>query len=353
MKYKYASLLLPLLIGLLIMGCEQDGPDIDVESAIPVSVQNVVAGPISEYVFATGTVLATQDAQLRAEQAGYYHLNKNPRSDNVFAMGDRVMAGDVIVSFRNQELENQVMVDSKKLNFEISQREFDKQKNLYDKGGVTLRELTDAEQAFIDSRYSYNNAQLQLDKLKVKAPFEGVLVDLDYYTPDQWVEAGSEVGEVMNYRRLICEVTLPGSEMGNVKVGQPVMVSNYTNPEDTLAGSITQVSPALDPTSRTFKASVLIGNDSLTLRPGMFVKLDIVSDHKDSAIVIPQEVIREERGNKRVFVVDKGIAVERKVEIGITNPEQVEVLSGLDPGDRLVIKGFETLRNRSKVKVLD
>jgi membrane fusion protein (multidrug efflux system) len=342
-----------LLFAFLLAGCSQEGPDIDVESAIPVSVTTVEPGPISEYVFATGTVEATQEAQLRAEQAGYYHLNKNPRTGQPFAMGDAVKEGDVIVTFSNRELENQIAVDSKKLNFEISQREYEKQKDLYDKGGVTLRELTDAERTFIDARYAYNNAVLQLDKLKVKAPFDGILADLEYYSPDQYVDANSSIGSVMNYRRLYCDITLPGSEMSSVAVDQPVRVSNYTTPEDTLDGSVSQSSPTLDPTSRTFKARVLIQNDSLLLRPGMFVKLDIVVDHKDSAIVIPQDVIREERGSKRVFVVDQGLAIERKIDVGISNPREVEVQSGLEAGDRLVTKGFETLRHRSKVKVLN
>ena len=100
-----------------------------------------------------------------------------------------------------------------------------------------------------------------------------------------------------------------------------------------------------------FKAVLTIDNDSLAIRPGMFVKIDIVVAAKDSALVIPKEVILDRGDSKAVFVVEKGIALERHLETGLSNREQIEVLSGLELEDRLVVEGFETLRNQSKVKL--
>jgi RND family efflux transporter MFP subunit len=350
---KRTPLVLVLALPCLLCSCEEDGPEIDIESAIPVSVETVESKPIREYVFATGSVSAAEDIRLSTEQAGHYRLQTNPRSGQPFEMGDAVQRGEVIVILENAELENQVMIDSKRLNHEISEREFNKQKSLYEKGGVTFRELTDAERAAIDARYAYENAIIQLEKLKVKAPLDGVLVDLDYHTAGEWLPAGTPVARVMDYSRLYCELALPGSEMERVSDGQTALVTNYVNPLDTLKGRITQVSPALDPTSRMFQAAVIIDNDSLVLHPGMFVKVDLVVAEKDSAVVIPQEVVVASGSDRRAFVVEKGIAVERKLEIGLANPLEVEVLSGLEPGERLVVKGFETVRHRARVKVLD
>jgi RND family efflux transporter MFP subunit len=140
--------------------------------------------------------------------------------------------------------------------------------------------------------------------------------------------------------------------MGRIEVGQTAQVLNYAYPEDTLTGVVTQVSPALDPASRTFKINVKVENDSLILRPGMFVKIDIVVHEKAEAVVIPKEVILERRGARIAFVVEKGVALERKIDIGLSNRTEVEVVSGLDAGERLVVRGFETLRDRSKIKVI-
>lgn len=351
MKRNQYSVILVLMIA-LFMGCEEEGPDIDIESAIPVGVETLTLKPIKEFVFATGTVYATEDADLKTEQGGYYKLNINPRTGKPFAMGDAVNKGHVIVSLDSPEFVNSVQFDSKKINFDVSKREYEKQQNLYEKGGVTLRELSDAEQAFINARYAYNNAILQLEKLKFVAPFNGILVDLEYYSSGHKVEAGSDIAQIMDYSKLYSEVSLPGKEMERVEVDQIVQVFNYSYPEDTLSGVVTQVSPALDPESRTFKINILIVNDSLILRPGMFVKIDIVVAEKSEAIVIPKEIILDKRDGKTVFVVQKGVALSRKIDIGLSNQAEVEVLSGLEAEERLVVRGFETLRHRSKIKVI-
>jgi RND family efflux transporter MFP subunit len=349
-KRQLSLFVLPALL-LLVSGCEDEGPDIDVESSIPVRVEQVSAKAIEEYALATGTVHAAHEARLLAQQSGYYRLQINPRTGESYAMGDRVYQGESIVILANPEFENEVSIESKKLNFEISEREFTKQQNLYEKGGITLRELTDAERTFINARYSYDNAKLQLLKLRTMAPFDGIIVDLPYYTPREFVGAGSLLAQVMDYSRLHAEVTLPGKEMSRVERGQRALVSGYAEEADTLIGTVTQVSPALDPESRMFKLSLAIDNDSLRFKPGMFVKVHIVVAAKDSTLVIPKDVILERRGAKTVFVVDKGIAVERRLETGLANRREIEVLSGLQEDDRLVVEGFETLRHRAKVKI--
>lgn len=344
-------LVLPALLSMAGCGSDDEGPNIDLESSIPVRVEGVERKAIKEFAFATGTVLAVNSADLKAQQAGYYRLQTNPRTGRPFAMGDAVVAGDTIIALFNPEYENQVAYDSKKLNFDISQREFEKQQALYKKGGVTLRELTDAERAFIDARYSFENATLQLLKLRIIAPFNGSLTDLPFYGPDQSVEAGQSLAAVMNERQLYAEVTLPGKEMGRVKKGQTALITNYANPDDTAYGDVTQVSPALDPDSRMFKTTLEIDNEQMLLRPGMFVKIDIIVRERDSALVIPKDILLDRYGAKTVFVVEAGRAVERRLETGLENRLEIEVLSGLEADDRLVVEGFETLRNRSKVKV--
>ncbi len=339
-------------MALLLAGCGDDGPDVDVESAIPVRVEQVTSQPMRAYAFATGTVLASNDATLTALQSGYYRLQTNPRTGKPFAMGDRVQQGEAIVVFLNPEFEYSVAFDSKKLNFEVSEREFEKQKSIFDKGGITLRELTDAERTAIDARYAFENASIQLAKLKTTAPFAGFIVDLPYYSRNQLVDAGALIAQVMDYSKLHADITLPGSEITQVKPNQEALITNYNNPNDTLIGKVTQVSPALDPDSRMFKVALEIDNDSLLLRAGMFVKIDIIVEEKDSTLVIPKDVILDNRGNKQVFVVQKGIAVERTLETGLSNRTDIEVISGLEEKDQLVVEGFETLRNRSRVKVV-
>jgi len=84
----------------------------------------------------------------------------------------------------------------------------------------------------------------------------------------------------------------------------------------------------------------------------MFAKGEIIVASLDSAIVIPKDIILSKQRGNTVFVINKGLAQERIISFGLENPEEVQIISGLEKNDRLVIKGFETLRNRSKVKVV-
>ncbi|MBT6145454.1 MAG: efflux RND transporter periplasmic adaptor subunit [Gemmatimonadetes bacterium] len=341
-----------MLAAALLLSCSEEGPRIDVESSVPVRVEAVARHPIAEYVTATSTVQAQREAQLRSLQAGRYERQTNPRTGAAFAMGDQVDAGALLALLVNPELVNQVSMESKKLSFTSAQREFDKQQGLLEKGGITVRELAAAERSFVDARYALENAELQLAKLEVRVPFAGRLVDLTHYSDNALLEAGAPVGVVMDYDELYAEVSLPGKQIDRIAPQQLALVTHYGDAvTDTLQGRIDQVSPVMDRESRMFKVVMTISNDSLAIRPGMFVKVDIVVAAKDSTLVIPKEVILDRGDSKVVFVVEKGIALERRLETGLSNREQIEVLSGLEVGDRLVVEGFETLRNQSKVKL--
>lgn len=342
-----------LLLGLLIlMSCGNPNTGSDTEIAVPVTVEEIKLKPIEEFQTTTGSANAMKDASLKSETSGFYRLATNPQTRRPFALGDFVKKDQTIIFLDNPELENNTKIESQKLNLEISKQEFEKQQSLYEKGGVTLRELKNAEKTFMDAEYNYDNAKIQLAKLKITAPFDGIIVDLPYYTPGTKVDASQKMVQVMDYRKLYMDVNLPGKELGRIKIDQPVRVMNYTLPDDTLKGKITQVSPALDPDTRSFKASINIDNPDWLLRPGMFVKAEIIVAGKDSAIVIPKDIILDKRQGKTVFVVEKGAALERTISIGLQNPEFVEVSEGLKKDERLVVKGFETLRNRSKVKII-
>lgn len=342
-----------LLMGiLLLVGCGGQDSDLETEITIPVSVEEVKKKAIEEFIVATGTVFSMQESILRSEISGYYRLLTSPKTKRPFALGDFVDKGQEIIHLEDEEFENNIKLESQRLNLDISKNEFEKQQSLYEKGGVTFRELKNAELAYVNAKYSYENALIQLSKMKITSPFYGVIVGLPYYTQGTRVASNQEMVKIMNYGMLYMEVNLPGKELERVKVGQAVRVMNYTLPEDTLTGSISQVSPAIDAESRTFKASLIIDNPDWLMRPGMFVKTELVVAREDSALVIPKNVILSKQRGKTVFVVQRGAAQERVISTGLENPKEVQVTSGLQDNERLVVKGFETLRNRSKVKII-
>jgi RND family efflux transporter MFP subunit len=156
----------------------------------------------------------------------------------------------------------------------------------------------------------------------------------------------------MDYSKLMMDVNLPEKFLNTIKIGQEVSITNYTIPNDTLKAQINELSPVVSTETRTFKGKMLINNAEMKLRPGMFVKADIEIARKDTAIVIPKDIIVAGSRGKTVYIVDKGAAQRRTISTGLENETSVEVTEGLKVNDRLVIKGYETLRDHSKVKII-
>ncbi len=350
---KNSRLLLLLGIVAMAMSCNNQTSSSDTELAVPVSVENVKLQSINQYINATGTAKATFETTLNAEIAGQYHVMKNPQTGRPFKLGDRVKEGQVIIRLEDDEYENGIAINAAKLNLEISEQEYEKQKSLYDKGGVTLYELRNSEVSKTNAQYSYESAQIKMAKMNIVAPFSGIIVDLPYYTGGTRVASGTEMVSMMGYDKMYLEINLPEKNISEVELGQEAIVTNYTIAEDTLQGHITELSPAISTETRTFKGVIQVDNPKLKLRPGMFVKADIITAHKDSTIVIPKNIIMTGNRGKYVFVVGRNSTAEdRWITTGIQNQENVEVIEGLSKNDRLIIKGFETLRDRSKVKVI-
>lgn len=342
-----------LLLGAtLFASCDDKKADLNKDIAIQVSVKEIAPKSIEKYISTTGTVEPIKTVSLKSEVAGKYLLQTNPRTGRKFQLGDYVKEGTVVIQLEDKEYENNIKIKSLELRLEISKQTFEKQQSLYKKGGVTLSELKNAEIELINAKYSYEDAIFRLEKLKVKAPFSGTITNLNYYTQNTRIEAASPVLSMMDYSKLHMEINLAEKNISMIKTGQPVNIVNYTIPGDTLNGVLAQLSPAIDAETRSFKAVIDINNSKLLLRPGMFAKGEIVVAKADSALVIPKNVILNKQKGNVVFVVHKGLAEERVIEFGLENPDEVQIVSGLEKKDRLVVKGFETLRNRSKIKIV-
>mgnify|MGYP000906050465 CR=1 FL=1 len=342
-----------LILAGALVSCNNNFQQVQTDIAAPVSVSEIKKGTIHQLVNTTGTVFARAEVQLSSEMAGRYSLQVNPSTGKLYKMGDRVKKGQVIARFEDQEFVNGLGLDAKKLNLEIVKQTQEKQASLYEKGGVTLSELRNAEVSLTNAQLSYDNALLQAQRMEVKATIDGVITDLPYYTQGARVNQNSLVVAIMDYSKMYMEINLPESVISTIKVGQDARVTHYTLPEDTLSGVIDELSPAISAETRTFKGRLVIANPDLLLRPGMFVKSDIVVATASEVVLIPKEVISTTRNRKSVYVVENNTAIQKRITTGLEDELNVEVLTGLNAGESLVTRGFESLREGAKVKVIN
>jgi len=337
---------------LILSACRNQDQNLKADIEIPVSVESLKLKSIEEFINTTGTAFPKGEILLKSKITASYYLEKNPETGRLWQLGNRIKAGSLIARLEDKEYVNSIKMETNQLNMELTESELKKEESLYEKGGVTLKELKTAGINYENAKTTVESSKLQLEKTRVVAPIDGVIVDLPYYTQSTQVETGSTIAKIMDYQTMYMDVQLPEKYISIIKPGQLVKLTNYTIAEDTLIGNITQLSPAINPDTRTFKGNITVNNPKLLLRPGMFVKADIITSRRDSVVVIPKTIILSRQRGKTVFVYDRGVVAERIIETGLENTTEAEVTKGLAKDERLITSGFETLSNKAKVKII-
>jgi len=341
-----------ILWAAFLYSCNTSRPNYSTDTTTPVWLGDVQKRTIREITTTTGTAKASEMVEVKSEDLGKYLLQQNPKTGKPYKLGDMVEKGTVIVRLENPTAVNNISIETKKMDVTIAENEWKGQQRVFALGGATEKEVMNAERNFISAKIALEEAQKNLDKLAIKAPFKGVITKLPYYTPNIEVSAGQVMFELMDYSNMYMEIELPENVIDKINIGQKVFITNYNIKSDTLTGKVSQLSPAVNETTRTFSGFITIENPALKLRPGMFAKGDIITLQRDSVLAIPKDIVSSYRRSSLVYTVERNVAVEKILTLGISDDHYVEVVNGLSEGDKIVIRGHNYLRSRSAVKVM-
>ncbi len=336
---------------LLFWACDENENRSAADLTIPVSTMKVTRQTIASSISATGTLKAKYEQALIAEIEGVLHIS--PAILRKYKNAETVHAGEIIAILENPEHVLLTRVESKKMAMQDAEREWTKQKALYVEGGVTEKELNLAKRAAFDARLNYESAVLNQQKLQLRAHGAGVIANLGTTFVNTRIKPGFKVCTISNYSKCTLEVNLPNSDQGQIKTDSRVEISNYSLEDEIFSGRVASIDPIISPQTRTFKVIIEVENRDLLLRPGMFVKADIITEEKKNALVVPKYAVLTRNNQQLVFIVN-GISASRiMVSAGIETRDLIEITGGLAEGDRLVVKGHETLRDKSKVRVIE
>jgi len=170
--------------------------------------------------------------------------------------------------------------------------------------------------------------------------------------PDPGPGMGTAILRIVNMDQVKVVVNVIEKDFAKVKLNQKATVSVHAYPDEIFSGKITLISPTISPTTRTASVEITIPNKNHRLKPGMFGQVDIIIREKDDAILIPTYAVLEHSEVNRVFIVAKGKASSEVVQLGADQGELVEVVSGVDVGDSLVVAGHHKISSGEAVRVL-
>lgn len=196
----------------------------------------------------------------------------------------------------------------------------------------------------------YLGAEAQLSYTEIHSPIDGVVTDRPLY-PGEMASTSAPLITVMNLSSIIARAHIPQSDALLLRNGDKVTI---TVPGlEAVSGTVTLVSPALDPNSTTVEIWVQAKNADQQLRPGTTVQIAITAQTVHDALVIPASALLNASENKgQVMVIDgQGKAQSRDVETGIQGQEGIQIVSGLKPGEQVVTVGAYGLPDKTKVKI--
>lgn len=196
-----------------------------------------------------------------------------------------------------------------------------------------------------------DRAQRQLDDRVVRAPFTGVL-GISSTDLGARVDSDSVLTSLDDLSAVEIEFRLPETLYGQIKEGQSITASAAAFPGREFVGQVIAVDSRIDQTSRAFKVRALLPNDHRELPAGMFMRLSLAMGERE-AVVVTEEAILVQGSNAFLFVVENGKAKQRRVSIGTRRDAMVEVLSGVTAGEAVISRGLQSLRDGSRVEVLN
>jgi multidrug efflux pump subunit AcrA (membrane-fusion protein) len=198
----------------------------------------------------------------------------------------------------------------------------------------------------------YDSAQAQVSYSQVRSPITGVVTDRPVY-PGEMANAGAPLVTVMDVSKVVARVNLAQDQAREIKVGAEATITPNDGSE-AINGKVTIVSPAADTNSTTVQVWVQVENAEGKLRAGQAVKVAIVAATIDGATVVPAAaVLPNAEGETIVLVVDdKNVAHEKVVQVGIREPQIVQIIAGVQPGDRVITQGGLGLEDKAKVRIM-
>ena len=330
------------------------GPD---QAPIPVAVESARSGSIASFYNATSTLEAEKEARILARATGTVATLEAEE-------GDFVQEGEPLLTIGNEEYRyrlQQAEAASNNLRARFQRFEAMMAEQL-----TTEEEFQAARSDLATAEAEEGMARLNLSYTTVRAPFTGRvtarLVDLG-----QNLSVGTEVMVMADFDPLLARVHVPSREFNKLQQNQSVdlvLDSSGTH----LVGRIMLISPVIDPNSGTIKITVEVPEYPAATRPGDFAEVRIVTEMREGVLLVPRTAVITDKGETVVFVALDGgdtgkveadqrpsgpRAERRVVTTGFTDDDNTEIVTGLAPGELVVVKGQRSLKHGSPLKILE
>jgi membrane fusion protein (multidrug efflux system) len=296
---------------------------------------------------AVGTFVAVAGAELTVEVAGTVTTIH-------FENGQPVSRGQVLVSLDIET--DQADLERLEAAAELAALEQRRLERLHLQQSVSEADLERARSESAQAQASVRAQQARIRQKTVRSPTDGI-AGIRRVNVGQYVQPGQQVVTVGAADPLYLNFSLPERRLAQVVPGQTLAVTTDVWADQLFEGEITAIEPRVNESTRTFEVQATIANPERLLRSGMFGRVHLETGAARSVLVIPQTAVQFNPYGNAVFVIhengDTRIVQQRLVRTGQTRGDLIEVVEGLEPGDRIATSGLLKLRNDATVTIID
>ncbi len=314
----------------------------DAKTPIPVEVASVSEGSVSVYISSTANLVAENEVKVLSEVEGRVLTLRVEE-------GDWVKHGQVLATLVRDDEE--IEFKKAQLKETNARAAFDRAKELVDRELISREEFDKLTIDYQIARQEMAEAEWALKKATIVAPFTG-RITARMTQLGQHVRPGDELFQVTDFDPLIARIYLPERDVLGLEEGRQVQIRLDAADEVSFAGRIRQISPVVDTSTGTVKVTIEATEPPKQVRPGSFVTVNIVRETHADAVLLPREAVVRELRKAHVFVAENEIAEKRTVTLGLEEGDLIEVISGVEAGDQVIVAGQGGLKDGSVVKIL-
>lgn len=294
-------------------------------------------------------------------------------------LGDRVTRGQRIARIEDNEIREQVKqaeaaqevslatIRQREADLRLAETNLERSRNLFVRQLLPKQTLDDTEArhqaavAQLDlARAQNTQSNARLEELRINLANTNIISPVNGFVARRAADPGAFVGQnapvvdVVDIGRVRLVVNVIEKDLNQLRTGDETRVQVDAFPGETFTGRIARVAPVLDPATRTASIEIEIPNPGFRLKPGMYARISITTNVRKETLVVPANAVVDLGGRRGVFLANADNTVTfRSVRIGIEEDTQIELLDGVQEGDRIVTTGAAALQDAARVVIAD
>lgn len=295
---------------------------------------------LDDVITSTGTLRANYEIDLSVEESGQIielHINE----------GSEVEEGELLLKINDNDL--QADLERVESNIEVMEESASRQRQLFERGGATQEEYDAALMQLNNLRAEKAAIEAQIVRTKVVAPFDG-MVGLKYVDVGGYVTPSTRIATLRDLSSVKIDFSIPERFAARIQTGSEVRFT-VQGTDSTFTGEVFAVEPGIDPRTRSVNIRAISDNSDGMLRSGAFANIEVILETFEDAILVPAISLIPDMGGYKVLVYEDGLVNERQVETGIRTSDQVQILSGLEPDETILVNGLLQVRDGMEVRM--